>query len=576
MEKYINNVTSATGDVIVGAQILVTTLSGTNAVIYATDGGAAVTNPLISGVNGYFEFYANDGQYKLTVSGPGIKTFVIADIRLSDSLPLLTEIKSRVYGPLAADPTVDPIGNAPTFGDEYYNTVLLVLKRFNGTTWLADISPANLSANGGSALVGNIVSGTGSVLRTLASKVNDIISVRDKGAVVNGTTDDTLAIRAARGVVEGKGGTVVYGGKSAATGFWENLSALAMEWVKGSATAYAIDLESSKPIISLKLFNGTPSAGPGYAAYGARFDGYTKPGVDAASSVAGLFAMQSYSTNSSGTNFNNTNQVALVANSSALDSASSASIEAFNAIAFSAYTGTLPQQVIGIESDIGASRSPGWLGDASKNFGVAYSAIVAGGTQDITVAYACDTSEATQSFWHGAVYAGVSKTGLTVARNGAIVPESGVWVSAASTFGIYVGAKNKHQLNPGSIANFTYKPVVGLGLGQEGATSANSHKLRFISTNAASAEVSADIYTDSDGNLSFDVAGVNKVRIAAFNGSVFVSGQQVLSTRNTGWGDNTGATSKLAFDPATVTLQTLAQTVSALQQALKNHGLIGA
>ena len=154
MEKYINNVTNASGDVIAGAQILVTALNGTNAIIYATDGGSPVTNPLISGENGYFEFYANDGQYKLTVSGPGIKTFVIADIRLSDSLPLLTEIKSRVYGPLTADPALDPRGNAPTVGDEYYNTGLLALKRFNGATWLTDISPTSLAAVNGTPLFG--------------------------------------------------------------------------------------------------------------------------------------------------------------------------------------------------------------------------------------------------------------------------------------------------------------------------------------------------------------------------------------------------------------------------------------
>ena len=51
-----------------------------------------------------------------------------------------------------------------------------------------------LAASGGSALVGFIQSGSGATARTVQAKLRDVISVKDFGAVGNGTTDDTTAL----------------------------------------------------------------------------------------------------------------------------------------------------------------------------------------------------------------------------------------------------------------------------------------------------------------------------------------------------------------------------------------------
>lgn len=499
---------------------------------------------------------------------------------LAGSSTPATTWQDQALGSANTNPiTLDARGECVLWLDSTKSYKFVLTNASGVTQWTQDniTGTPNLGSSTGAAFVGFTASGASAVASTVQAKLRELTSVRDYGGVLNGVADDTAAIASARAVVSTAGGSVIYGGKTYSPGFWENMAPLAQEWVKGSPTAYATDIVVSKPLISAKLFNGTPLAGSGagFAGYGQRTDCYTKAGVDVASSVAGLFSMQSYSTNSTGANFNDTYQVALVANSSAMDAASSASVEAFNAITFSGYTGALAQQMVGSEVDIGANRAPGWFGDANKTYGVGYTANVAGGNSDVTVAYACNTTDTTKAFLHGAVLAGVRYTGLTVARNGAITPETGIWVSSAQTYGVYIGAKSKWPLNSGSLADYTYKPVIGLALGQEGATSAKSHTLRLTSTSAASAEQNADVFIDAAGNLQVQFNGANVFTLAAA-GTLSINGTQVLAGRRTGYVAMSGASdSGSAMDTATVTLVQLAQRVASLQASLTQMGILG-
>jgi hypothetical protein len=73
----------------------------------------------------------------------------------SSALASLNDFKGQYYGPAASDPAVDPLGNAPTAGDLYFNTTSNRLRVFNATTgtWA--------EGNAGSVAVQNF-NGTGS------------------------------------------------------------------------------------------------------------------------------------------------------------------------------------------------------------------------------------------------------------------------------------------------------------------------------------------------------------------------------------------------------------------------------
>ena len=68
---------------------------------------------------------------------------------------------------------------------------------------------ADLAATGGSALVGFQQAGAGAVARTAQSKLREIVSVKDFGAVGDGVVNDTAAFQAAHDALPASGGAII-------------------------------------------------------------------------------------------------------------------------------------------------------------------------------------------------------------------------------------------------------------------------------------------------------------------------------------------------------------------------------
>lgn len=100
----------------------------------------------------------------------------------ASALSYLRAYRATSYGALYGDPTLDPNGDPPTPGDEYFDlsSTPPLLKRFNGGTWQAsDISTANLAASGGSSLSGHTQGDSGAVALTVQKKLRQKLSVMD-------------------------------------------------------------------------------------------------------------------------------------------------------------------------------------------------------------------------------------------------------------------------------------------------------------------------------------------------------------------------------------------------------------
>lgn len=85
MKKYFNSVANSLGVPVAGVEVLVKNYpAGTNATIYSDNGVTPAANPILTNSAGYFEFYAADGSYTLSISGEGVVSAEISDVSLFD------------------------------------------------------------------------------------------------------------------------------------------------------------------------------------------------------------------------------------------------------------------------------------------------------------------------------------------------------------------------------------------------------------------------------------------------------------------------------------------------------------
>jgi hypothetical protein len=101
---------------------------------------------------------------------------------------------------------------------------------------------SSLASSSGSSLVGFLQAGTGAQLRTVQSKLRDVVSVKDFGAVGDGIVDDTLAFTDARTASSGRyyvpDGTYLV---ASSPDVWaDNFTASGAAYIKIGATTYNI------------------------------------------------------------------------------------------------------------------------------------------------------------------------------------------------------------------------------------------------------------------------------------------------------------------------------------------------
>lgn len=126
MQRYINNVETQFGAPVAFANISVNIHGGGPASLFSTNGPGPIplTNPFQADANGNFAFYAPDGRYDITITGPNIQPYTVTDIILNNA----------GYGPDNTGPTASRPAT-PTLNQEFYDTTL------GQPIWCTQVSP---------------------------------------------------------------------------------------------------------------------------------------------------------------------------------------------------------------------------------------------------------------------------------------------------------------------------------------------------------------------------------------------------------------------------------------------------
>jgi hypothetical protein len=391
--------------------------------------------------------------------------------------------------------------------------------------------------------------------------------------------DPTTRLRAAQQAAGAVGG-LVFTNNTVGTDNWTANAPRAAEFIYGdplSLSTYATDHRAGRSVFGGRLFQNTAlQAGDnGYLGYLERLEATVQGRT--VSTVTAYIGMNSLATGTGViTEANRTNQVALVVNAGASTTGASAGIEGLNVLASSAFTGTDYQPVIGIEVDMSAARTAGYFGELSKSYSIG-SSMVWNSPNFGTAAYVTSSGTQNQGWLHGAYISGVLQVGLSIWSSALWNPSYGMYVSGATTAGLFIGAKlgitGAIGHNSQDLPTYANTPPVGVWHGARAATSGRSIPARWTATDGTGVETHWDLDTDS---FLFTLAKNGTTALQFAPNALWAGGTQVVGTRKTGWALATGTKSRATFDASTVTLVTLAQVVAAIQQDIASHGLIGA
>lgn len=154
-----------------------------------------MSNPFSANGNALVQFRAPNGTYDLKIeAGVVVNTLRIT---CADNLQALAELASFL-GTHPTAPTVRTDSTPLQLGDRYFNSVDDLEYLYKSTGWEPNnLDGALIAAPGGSSLVGYTPPGPGESVTTVESKLREIVSVVDKGAIPGAVVNATAAFIAA-------------------------------------------------------------------------------------------------------------------------------------------------------------------------------------------------------------------------------------------------------------------------------------------------------------------------------------------------------------------------------------------
>lgn len=566
MQHYIDVVQDRSGNVIGGAIVVITDNStGLPVTVYSDAGGSIVLDTVTTDVNGTFSFYVGNGRYNFLVTKNGATLKVVNDIDIPGDYVSPMSLADAQAG---TNPTTQTISasilNAASQYGAFTPTGTISatsIKNALGELDTEKASLADLSASTGSTLVGTTNGGTGSVTRTVASKLNDTVSVLDFGADPTGVADSTTAFSNAYAVVAGSiGGTLLVPKGTYLVSAISYPVSGDFTWInKGYASGIniAAAARNAAQLITVQTLNTSPmNSTDGRGGISITAISYGAQHCDAI--YAGNY---NYSTNGQG-------NTCVYADAYALSTS---------------YWLTALHGQIQHGSTSGLSTSLNTESASFSTGGSFFGAIINN-----------TTTVGTTGAGGLSAVAHPSATGIYI-QGGNDINAMGGWVN-----GINIGVKSMRaggtsilisasalvrshfETSSGSassIADILLSANSANGIILNGTYSGSA--IRMVAGNSIGWEATGTVktlYTSATSVLGTTFSGTERFGIN-LGASPFMqlNSTKVVGVRDTGWTAMTGTTDKAsAFATSTVTLAQLAGRVMAMQTALTTHGLLGA
>ena len=140
-------VQDANGNIVPSAEVTVLVEStGLPATIYSTRGGAALSNPFTADINGFAQFYANKGEYRITAVA-GVFSNIFRYVRIGDAggYDVQSSPTDATAGRLLTNETTHIGGNVNYTGANFQSEIFDGLKT---KALMRNISGGNHANNG--------------------------------------------------------------------------------------------------------------------------------------------------------------------------------------------------------------------------------------------------------------------------------------------------------------------------------------------------------------------------------------------------------------------------------------------